>query len=49
MTQKQQPVNPVCPECGHRTVKAGFGWSGRTKRQMYLCQKCGRRTMKKEE
>lgn len=35
-----------CPECGNPMVKAGHAWSGRKKKQRYLCSKCGRTTIK---
>jgi len=36
-----------CPECGSkRVVKLGFTWSGRTHKQQYRCQDCGRLTIK---
>ncbi len=42
---------PVCLTCGKPVIKAGFGWSGKVKRQLYLCtnQACKRfriKTMK---
>ncbi len=56
MTQKQPDTRPQCPEvlsdgtiCGRPMCKAGMGWSGRTKRQLFLCQSCGRRIMEKRK
>ena len=40
----------VCKWCGHTPLaKAGPGWSGTTKYQMYQCSKCGHRWMNLEE
>jgi transposase-like protein len=33
---------PTCPECGHTMGKAGKRWSGRKKKQIWLCSNCGR-------
>ena len=35
----------LCPECGCQMVKAGKVWSGRKRKQQFLCQKCGRRVV----
>jgi DNA-directed RNA polymerase subunit RPC12/RpoP len=40
----------VCKWCGHKPLaKAGPGWSGTTRYQMYQCSQCGHRWMNKEE
>ena len=31
-----------CPECGTEMGKHGSAWSGRRKKQNWLCSKCGR-------
>jgi len=43
MTDKMNKV--ACPECGSQMHKAGFVFSGRTKRQRWCCPKCGRHTI----
>lgn len=35
----------LCPECGGRMVKAGQVWSGRERKQQYLCTECGRKVV----
>ena len=35
----------LCPECGGRMVKAGKVWSGRERKQQYLCTGCGRKVV----
>ena len=33
---------PVCPDCGHKMMKAGHKWSGKINRQKYQCNNFGR-------
>lgn len=39
-----QQSKPVCPKCGNndRVCKAGKGWSGLHKIQLYKCLNCGK-------
>jgi len=37
---------PNCPECGTEMGKAGSGWSGRTNKQNWRCNNCGRNVLK---
>jgi len=33
---------PNCPECQYTMRKDGLRWQGRTKKQLWRCDKCGR-------
>lgn len=35
----------LCPECGTQMHKNGKVWSGRHRKQRYLCPACGRKTI----
>ena len=47
---KIKKTEHTCKWCGHKPLaKAGPGWSGTNRLQMYQCSQCGHRWMNKEE
>lgn len=39
----------LCPYCGRPMTKAGWGNSGKNKRQLRWCKSCERRTMREKK